>query len=101
MEKQVYMDEINIKFDPGHHRFTVQIDGHDCFVEYTESENGQLWNIVHTWVAAEIRNQGIAEKLMKAVATEARAINRKLTTSCSYAELFFKRHKEYADIVKN
>lgn len=87
------MDEIDIRFKPNHHQFITRIDGHECMVKYIESENGKSWNMIHTWVTEELRGQGIA--------TQARATDRKWTTSCSYAILFFHQHKEYIDFVKN
>ena len=95
------MLEIAVQHQPDQKRFICLVDGFTCVAEYTESDSDRSWNVVHTWVAEELRGRGIAEKLMKALAAEARASGHSLTASCSYAALFLERHKEYADIMKN
>ena len=56
--------------------------------------------ITHTFVDDSLRGQGIAGNLMKAVAEELRAEKKKAVPVCSYAQAWFRRHPEYADVVR-
>lgn len=57
-------------------------------------------DICHTYVSPALRGQGIAGRLMQAVADELRRKNLKAVASCSFAELWlYRNHAAYADII--
>lgn len=57
-------------------------------------------DIDHTYVSPALRGQGIAGKLMEALADELRARGLKAIASCSYAEIWLERNRAaYADII--
>ncbi len=56
-------------------------------------------NIWHTFVSDSLRGQGIAGKLMKAVADDLREKNQKAELTCSYAIHWFAEHPEYRDVL--
>lgn len=56
-------------------------------------------NINRTFVDDSLRGQGIAGKLMKAVAAELRAKDKKAVPSCPYARKWFSQHAGYEDIL--
>jgi len=79
---------------------------------YAEDENGTLLAevtfpasgndavcITHTFTAPSLRGQGVAGRLMEAVAAYAKEHNKKITAQCSYAAGWFERHSEYDDIM--
>lgn len=55
--------------------------------------------IDHTFVDDSLRGQGVASKLLYAVADELRAKNLKARLTCSYAIKWFKEHPEQCDLI--
>ena len=54
----------------------------------------------HTYVAQPLRGQGLASQLMTAVAEHFRQQCLQAYATCSYADLWFKRHQqEYSDVI--
>ncbi len=56
-------------------------------------------SITHTFVDDSLRGQGVAGKLMEAVAQELRRKDKKAKLTCSYAAGWFPKHPEYDDIL--
>lgn len=55
--------------------------------------------ILHVEAADELRGSGAAGTFMQSLADHARAEGQKLTPVCGYAVAWFRRHKDYADVV--
>ncbi|MDE6337831.1 MAG: N-acetyltransferase [Muribaculaceae bacterium] len=51
--------------------------------------------IDHTFVDPSLRGEGIAGKLVKLAADKILAEGNKIAATCSYADVWFKRHPEY------
>lgn len=65
----------------------------------TTKKNGDI-DIEHVFVASSLRGQGIADKLMEAVAEYLRKNRLKTTATCSYANIWLTRNREsYEDII--
>jgi len=57
-------------------------------------------DINHTWVNPVLRGQGVAAKIMAALAEYLRENRLKATASCTYAKGWLEKNKEdYADII--
>ncbi|AET69152.1 putative acetyltransferase [Desulfosporosinus orientis DSM 765] len=70
-----------------------------CEATFVRKENGEM-NIDHTYVNHDLRGQGAAGKMMEAVAEYFRKEGYRTTASCSYANIWLKRHeKQYAEIL--
>ena len=68
---------------------------------YVVAENGEL-NIDHTYVNPSLRGQGVADKMMVAVAEYLRERETKAIASCSYAISWFKKNEQnYSDIISS
>ncbi len=76
---------------------------------YMEDENGKLLaeityaamrdgsvNIDHTYVSPKLRNQGIADKLMRAVCEVLAKDSKTAFATCPYAVAWFEKHPEEA-----
>lgn len=64
-------------------------------------ENGEV-DIEHVYVDASLRGQGVAGKLMEAVAEYLRANKIKAVASCPYANTWLTKNKEkYEDIISD
>lgn len=57
-------------------------------------------DINHTFVDDSLRGQGVAGKLMEAVAEHLRSQGKKAVLTCSYAISWFEKHPEYQDVLK-
>ena len=55
-------------------------------------------SVNHTFVDESLRGQGIAEKLLDAVADHARSGHKKLSATCSYARKKLDGSEKYRDI---
>ena len=57
------------------------------------------WSVSHTFVDGSLRGQGMAEKLLDAVADLARKEGKKLSATCSYARKQFETNDKYQDVI--
>lgn len=60
--------------------------------------SGDTLSVDHTFVDDSLRGQGIAEKLLDAVADYARSEGKKLSATCSYARKKLDTSEKYRDI---
>lgn len=68
-------------------------------VTYSPVRDGVV-DIDHTYVDPKLRGQGIAAKLMEALAGELRKKGLKALASCSYADIWLAKNRAaYADII--
>lgn len=88
--------DVAVRHDASASRFTTTVDGHEGFVEYTDSDG--VLTITHTIVPSEIGGRGIAGQLVRAALEHARSVGLKVVPRCSYAADYFERHPEYADL---
>jgi predicted GNAT family acetyltransferase len=66
---------------------------------YVHTSNGEV-DIDHTYVSPVLRGQGVAAKMMEAVAAQLRARGLKATATCSYANAWLRHNREaYGDIL--
>jgi predicted GNAT family acetyltransferase len=87
---------------PAEHRFEQGFTDPDgdlrvVFADY--AVQGDRRAILHVEAAPELRGSGAAGQFMQNLADHARAENLKLTPRCSYAVVWFKRHKDYEDVL--
>ncbi|PJZ54244.1 GNAT family N-acetyltransferase [Leptospira adleri] len=62
-------------------------------------DQGEVWDLISTFVPSELRGKGIAADLVKSTLEKARSLNKKIVPSCSYVVTFLERHPGYADLV--
>ncbi len=86
-----------IRHEGDRHRFMVNEQGSEAFVEY--ARDGDVLVITHTVVPPEIGGRGIAGKLVEAALQYARGEGLKVRPDCSYAEAYMRRHPEHADLL--
>ncbi|TDR40766.1 hypothetical protein DFR29_11280 [Tahibacter aquaticus] len=86
-----------IEHDTAAQRFHTLVDGFRCVLDYRLE--GQRMAIVHTGVPGEVGGRGIAAQLTAAAVAAARANGWKVAPLCSYAQVWFERHPEEADLL--
>ena len=78
-------------------RFELEIDGDVVFANYRRGANGVL--ITHVEAPVHLRGKGAAARLMNEIATDARQTGARLTPMCSYAAAWFRRNRDFADVL--
>lgn len=86
-------DTVEPKHEPARNRFTVSVEGHRGWVEYSIADG--VMTIEHTIVPASIGGRGIAGTLVRTALDHARAEGLKVRPACSYADAWMKKHPEY------
>ena len=88
---------VEVRHDSARERFSAQVDGNDCELDY-HVQDGVL-TILHTGVPSAVGGRGVAAALTAAALEFARAQALKVRPSCSYAALYFRRHPDQADLL--
>jgi len=61
--------------------------------------NAATVKVTHTFVDESLRGQGVAAKLMAAMADSLRESGRRAVPECEYAVKWFEQHDEYSDVL--
>lgn len=67
--------------------------------EVTFPDRDGAADIDRTFVDDTLRGQGVAGQLLRAAADQIRAEGKRARATCSYAEIWFERHPEEADLL--
>jgi len=78
--------------------YRAAVAGSDHVGRLTWVERGGVHIADHTLVPPEIGGRGVAAKLVEALIADARAEGFKIEPMCSYVEVAFRRHPEWADL---
>ena len=78
-------------------RFELEEKGLTAFANYRR--HGQHVVIPHVEAAPPLRGTGAAERLMAGIVELARRDGFTIAPTCSYARLWFRRHRHAADVL--
>ena len=81
-----------------HGDYIVKLEDAGSQAKLSWTDRGGVRHAEHTFVPTEARGKGIAEKLVKALVSDAREQGFKIAPDCSYVERYFDRHKDLADL---
>ncbi|ALW86787.1 hypothetical protein AUC43_17895 [Hymenobacter sedentarius] len=88
-----------IQHNSNDQQFTVIRRGHEGELAYSLPAEGII-DFTHTFVAEELRGEGVADELARAALEFARNEKLKVKTSCSFMAKFVRRNQsEYADLL--
>lgn len=87
---------LQVQNDEKARKFHATVEGHEAVVEYALME-GNVYNLVHTFVPEELRGQGIAEQVVSGALDQIRDKGATFLPSCPYVQAFLKRHPQYQD----
>lgn len=85
--------EYAIIHQPQNERFETTIDGTTAYVKYAKLADGNL-RITHTIVPKAIEGCSVAATLVKALLEHAKQNGLTVSSTCSYATVYIKRHPE-------
>ena len=89
--------ESQVMHEPEAQRFVLMSDGHTCLLDYRLADG--VMAITHTRVPEAVGGRGIAGTLTRAAVATARESGWKVRPLCSYAQVWFKRHPQEADVL--
>jgi predicted GNAT family acetyltransferase len=78
-------------------RFELERDGKTAYLEYNLA--GNILQLVHTEVPAELRGLGLASELAKSALDWARENNAKVDVICTSVAAYMAKHPEYNDLL--
>ncbi|HEY8994076.1 MAG TPA: GNAT family N-acetyltransferase [Lacunisphaera sp.] len=90
-------DPITVQHNREANRYEAVVDSHLSVCEYEQVDGNLVFT--HTFVPTALRGKGIAEQLVRAALTDARAAGRKVIPACSYVAKFIERHRQYQDLL--
>lgn len=90
------MDATPIRHEPAAGRFVLEGEPEAAVLEYA-LEGGRM-TIHRTFVPPSQRGGGVAGRLARAALEHAREAGLRVRPECSYLEVFFQRHPEWADV---
>lgn len=79
------------------HRFELEEKGLVAFANYHRT--GQYVAIPHVEAPPALRGTGTAGRLLRGIVEIARAEGLKISPTCTYAALWFRQHKDAADVL--
>ncbi|MBB3860066.1 hypothetical protein GGQ88_001327 [Novosphingobium hassiacum] len=86
-------------FDQGARgEYHAKVEGSDVIGRLTYSQKGDVVTADHTLVPPEIGGRGVAAQLVEALIADARKMGFKIVPQCSYVDVAFRRHPEWADL---
>ena len=83
---------INVTHNEAQHRFEATVDGHLCVLDYRL--RGKVAWMTHTGVPSPVGGRGVAAELVRVALAWAQAQGFKVEPSCSYVEVYMRRHPE-------
>jgi Predicted acetyltransferase len=86
-----------IRHDRNAHRFSTEVDGAHCELDYTLVAG--VMTITHTEVPPAVGGRGIAAALVQEAFAMARSEGWRVMPACSYSTMWLGRHPEYQDLV--
>jgi predicted GNAT family acetyltransferase len=92
----------DIRLERRGHRGRYVLDmpnGEPAELTFVESGAGHII-VDHTWVPPQYRGRGVAERLVTKVVEDAREAGISITPLCRFVATEFRRHKDWADVLK-
>ncbi|MEO5959258.1 MAG: GNAT family N-acetyltransferase [Opitutaceae bacterium] len=90
-------EKIMVKHNVDAHRFEATVDGHLAVADY--AIEGERMIFTHTFVPAQLRGRGLAEKLVRVGLEHARSERLRVVPACSYVAAFIERHAEFKPLL--
>ena len=87
----------DVAFDPKGSRYVLPLEDDEAEVDVRVSEG--VMTVRRVFVPPAHEGQGLASRLMTAVARDAREKGLRIVPVCSYADAWFRRHRDPQDLL--
>ncbi|MDO5618158.1 GNAT family N-acetyltransferase [Kocuria sp.] len=77
-----------------------QVIGELNYQEAQLADGSPAWNLIHTGVRPEYRNQGLAAQLVRAAMDAAAAADRKVIPTCPYIRIWLRKNTDYQHLTR-
>lgn len=88
---------MKIVHDEESQKFCLTLNGKESYLYYRLRDN--VMDLASTYVPQEMRGKGIAAKIVEAALKFARENKYSIIPSCSYVDVYIRRHIEYKDLL--
>jgi len=88
----------DVRDNPTHHRFELDVDGH-LAVAYYKLSPGEI-TFTHTEVPPELGGRGIGSKIASGALDLVRSRGLNVVAECPFIAGFIDKHPEYSDLLK-
>ena len=78
-------------------RFELEVDGEVAYADYRRQPDTLV--VSYVYAPPVLRGTGASDRLMTAVAAQARAENRKILALCGYARAWLRAHRAHRDLL--
>jgi uncharacterized protein len=92
--------DLDVKHDPGAHKFYAVVDGHEAKIEYAERKGsgaGRILDLRHTLVDPALRGRGVGEALVARTLAMARQEGVQVIATCPFIKKYLAAHPEAGD----
>jgi predicted GNAT family acetyltransferase len=89
--------ELSVQHNAAAKRFEITAGGATAVAEYRDEGGRRVFH--HTFVPPALRGRGLAEKLVRAALSDARARNLPVVPACSYVAAFIGKNPEFHPLV--
>jgi predicted GNAT family acetyltransferase len=93
------MENYSVKHNTDEQEFTVDVNGSGGELAYSLPQENVI-DFSHTYVDEDLRNQGIANELIKAGLQYAQDNNLKVIASCPAVSAYIRRHPEWQTLLQ-
>lgn len=90
-------DPVQVVRVPAEERFEIRAGGEPAYLSYAEMD-GRLY-LMHTEVPEALGGRGLGGELVRAALEHARGAGMQVVAFCPYAQVWLRRHPEYAELV--
>ena len=90
------LDQLEVTHNEANHTFEVEVEGLLSKLDYIQ--DGKNFVITHVGVHPELRNQGLAAKIVEAGLAYAKQNSLRVVPMCSYAAAFIRRNPQYLEL---
>ena len=92
--------DFKIIHDIKNHKFTTTVDENECYLNYNLPRKNVI-DFYFTFVPGEVREKGIAAKLVEEGLKYAEKNKLKVIPSCSYVSVYIHRNEEYKVLLES
>lgn len=93
------MENYSVKHNPDEQEFTIDVQGSGGELAYSLPQEHVI-DFSHTYVDEDLRNQGVANELIKTGLQYAQDNNFKVIASCPAVSAYIQRHPEWQKLLQ-